>query len=210
MPRLRPLLRRAECVCDHEEGQLADERRSLDVRDELRRRDEPAVRQDATNQRLGGARRPGGEVEDRLVDDEELVLLERRLDVADDAGVDAAAEQHRLVDRVALRRVHLPVGTREQIHGRRAVVREDGPADAPVDLDGRAVDAKRPAQRIAQTPDERARTLVAPGSHREDDELVAADARDRVRLAHDRLEAPRERLEHARRLRGDRGRRSRP
>ena len=37
-------------------------------------------------------RRPGREVDDRLIDDEELVLLERRLDVADDAGVDAAAK----------------------------------------------------------------------------------------------------------------------
>ena len=53
VPRVRPLLRGAECVGDDEEGQLANERRPLDVRDELGRRHEPPVREDATDQRLG-------------------------------------------------------------------------------------------------------------------------------------------------------------
>ena len=49
---------------------------------------------------------------------------------------------------------------------------------------------------MAQTPDERARTVVCAGSHGEHDELVATDARDGVRLADDRLEPARERLQH--------------
>ena len=136
MTSLRPVLGRAEGVCDDEEGELAHERRPLDVGDELGGRDESAVGQHPPDQRLGGVRAPGGEVDDGLIDDQELVPLERCLDVADDADVDAAAEHQRLVARVALRRVHLTVCVREEILGRRAVVREHGPADAPVDLDG--------------------------------------------------------------------------
>ncbi len=139
---------------------------------------------------------PAREVEDRLVDDDQLVLLERGLDVAHDAGIDAAAQHHRLVARVALRRVHLPVGSRQELLCGRAVVGEHRPADAAVDLHGSAVDAKRPAQRIAQPADEGSRPVVAPGTHREDDELVPADASHGVRLADDRLEASCERLQH--------------
>ena len=136
------------------------------------------------------------EIEDRLVHDDQLVLLERGLDVAHDAGVDAAAHQHRLVARVAFRRVHLAVRAGEELLGGRAVVGEHRPADAAVDLHGRAVDAKRPSQRISQPSDERSCAIVAPGAHREDDELVAAHAGHGVRLADDRLEAPGQRLQH--------------
>ena len=65
-----------------------------------------------------------------------------------------------------------------------------------IDLDGRPVDLEGPAQRVAQTPDERARTVVCAGSDREHDELVATDARDGVRLAENRLETAREGLQH--------------
>ena len=71
----------------------------------------------------------------------------------------------------------------------------DGPADASVDLDRGAVDAKRPAERVAQTPDERGRALVPAGPDGEHDELVAADAGDRVRFADDGLEPPRKCLQ---------------
>ena len=193
--RLRPLLRRVERIGDDEERELTDERRALDVRDELRGRHEPAVRKHAADQRFGRARASRRELEDRLVDDEQLVLLERGLDVAHDARVHAAAEEDVLVARVALRRVHLAVRAREELFGGRAVVREDREADAAVDLDRRALDPERTSQRVLEPADERTRPLVATRAHREDDELVASDPRDGVRLAHDGLEAPRERLQ---------------
>ncbi len=140
-------------------------------------------------------RRAGRQIDDRLIDDEELVVLQRALDVADDTGIDAATQENRLVARVALRRVHLSVGDREQRLRGRAVVRIDRPADASVDLDRGAVDAERPAQRVAKTPDERCRALVSAGPDGEHDELVSADAGDRVRFANDGLEPARERLQ---------------
>ena len=164
--------------------------------DELGREDEPAVRENAADQSLGGGRRAGSEIDDRLIDDEQLVLLQRGLDVAHDAGVDAAPEEHGLVARVALRRVHLTVGAGEELLGRHAVVRIHGPADAPVDLDACAVDAEGPTERLAETPHERARAVVAPRSHREHDELVPTYASDRIRFPDDRFEAPRESLQH--------------
>ena len=190
MAGLRPLLRRVERVRDDEECQLADDRSALDVRHEVGRRDEHSVRQRATDECLGGAGGTARKIEDGLVHDDQLVLLERGLDIAHDAGVDAATHHDRLVARVALRRVHLAVRAGEKLLGGRAVVGEHRPADAAVDLHGRAVDAKRPPQRVAQPSDERSGTIVAPGAHREDDELVAAHAGDGVRLADDRLEAP--------------------
>ena len=196
MAGLRPLLGGVQCVCDDEERELADERGPFDVRDELRRRHEASVREHAPDERLCGVRRAGREVDDRLVDDEELVALEGGLDVANDARVDAAAQHDGLVARVALRGVHLPVRTREQLLRRRAVVGEHRPADAPVDLDDGAVHLERPSQRVSETADECACAVVVAGPDREHDELVASDARDRVGLAHDRLEPPRERLEH--------------
>ena len=196
MPALRPLLRRAQRVGDDEERQLANQRSALDVRDELRRVDEPTVGKDAADESLGRVRRAGGEVDDRLIDDEQLVLLEGGLDVAHDAGVDAAPEEHGLVADVALRRVHLTVGTGEKLLGRRAVVGKHGEADAPVDLDAGRVDPERPAERVAQPANECAGALVAPCPDREHDELVTADAGDRVRFPDDRFEAPREGLQH--------------
>ena len=77
-----------------------------------------------------------------------------------------------------------------------SVVGVYGPPDAPVDLDRGAVDAERPAECIPQPADERAGPIVAPRAHREHHELVAADAGDGVRLAHDCLESAGERSQH--------------
>ena len=181
---------------DDEEGELAHQWAPLDVGHELGRRDQAAVRKHAPDERLCGVGCARRELEDRLVEDEELVPLECGLDVANDTRVDATTKQHRLVARIALRRIHLAVRTCEELFGSRAVVREHRPSDASVDLDRRAVDTERPAQRVPQPSDERAGAVVASGDDREDDELVAADASNRVRLADDRLEAAREGLQH--------------
>ena len=82
--------------------------------------------------------------------DDDLVLRERRLELAHDAGVERPAPRDgRAVARVALGREHLDVCAPEQLLGRRAVGGEEGPADRGVDLDDAAVDPVRPAQRMA-------------------------------------------------------------
>ena len=194
--RLCPELRRAKGLGDDEERQLADERRALDVRHELGGRDEGAGRGAARRTSASAARGvPEREVDDRLVHDDELVLLERRLDVANDAGVHAAAEQQRLVHGVALRRVHLAVGPGEELVRRCAVRRVHGPADARVDLDGRAADAERATQRVPQARHEGRGLLVVPGAEGQHHELVATDPRDRVAGSEDRLEPTGERAQ---------------
>ena len=50
-------------------------------------------------------------------------------------------------------------------------------------------------ERVAKTPDERGRALVSAGPDGEHDELVAADAGDRVRFPDDGLEPPRKCLQ---------------
>ena len=143
---------------------------------------------------MGRARR---EIEYRLVDDKELVPLERGLDIADDARVDTAAKHHRLVARVPLRRIHLAVRASEEVFRRRAVVGIHGPSDASVDLHGRALDAERSPERVPQPSDERAGPIVASRAHGEDD-VVAADASDGVCFANDCLgpQATRKRLQY--------------
>ena len=108
----------------------------------------------------------------------------------------AACDEDGLVARVALRRVHLAVRAGQELLARGAVVGVHRPADAPVDLDRGAVDAERPAERVPQPADERAGPIVAARAHREHDELVAADAGDRVGLADDCLEPAGERSQH--------------
>ena len=77
-----------------------------------------------------------------------------------------------------------------------AVLREERPADRRVELDEAAVDAVRAAERLPDPAGERRRLLVLGRPEREDDELVAADAGDRVGLAHDRLEPAGDRPQH--------------
>ena len=166
------------------------------MRNEVGRQEKSAVGQDAPHERLGADWRARLEVEDRLVQHDELVLRERRLDVADDAGVDASVKEQRFIRRVPLRRVHLAVGPREQIVSGRSVVRKHGPADAGVDLDGGAVDRERLSERMSKSPDEGCSLFVVDGGQREDDELVAADARHGVARTHDSLEPPAERAKN--------------
>ena len=125
--------------------------------------------------------------DDRLVVDDDLVLLERLLEVAHDAAVERGAEDV-LVARVALRRVHLAVGAGQELAGRQPVLREERPADRRVDLHEASVDPVRPPQGVAQAADERGGLLVARRAEREHDELVTPDARDRVDAPDDGLQ----------------------
>src|SRR5215212_4661961 len=60
--------------------------------------------------------------------------------------------------------------------------------DAGPDLDLQIVELKRRAQRLADALDQQVDRLRAEQLGEEDDELVAAEARDRVALAHSSLQ----------------------
>ena len=190
-----PVLGGLERVGHDEERQLAREGRALDVRHELGRRHQRLVGQPPAHERLGAARRARAEMDDRLVEDDELLALERGLDIADDAGVHTAPEEDRLVGRVALRGVHLAVGPLQQLLAAVSVVGVHRPADAAVDLDRGAVDVERPPERLPEPPDERGRLVVVGRGEREHDELVAADPGHGVARADDRLEPLRQRAQ---------------
>jgi hypothetical protein len=108
----------------------------------------------------------------------------------------ASSVDHGFFARVALRRVHLPVGLRHQLLGCQPVLREQRPADGGVELDRPAVDAVRTTERLAQPAHERRGLGILLRAERENDELVPADAGNRVALPDDRLEAPRGRPQH--------------
>src|SRR5262249_60407087 len=93
-----------------------------------------------------------GKAKDRLVVDDELVAVERGLELAYDAGVEGPAFR---VARVPLGRVHLAVGPAEKLLGRGAVLRMDRPADRGVDFDGDSVHGQRRTERLAQATDQR-------------------------------------------------------
>ena len=77
-----------------------------------------------------------------------------------------------------------------------SVMREDRPPDRRVELDDPALDAVRPAKRLAEAADEVRRLVVGAGAERDDRELVAAHSCHRVAGPDDRLEAPRDRPQH--------------
>ena len=80
----------AQRVARDGERQRPDERRALDVRDELGRPDRfsPA---DAAHERLDRPDDARGQLHDRLVVDDDLVPLERLLELAHDATVERRA-----------------------------------------------------------------------------------------------------------------------
>ena len=179
--------------CDRER-QRAHHGRLFDVRDELRRGDEP-IRMLPPHERLDRAHGAGAEVDDRLVVHDDLTALERALQILDDAPV-RPSRQCGFLARVALRRVHLTVRLREQVVRRQPVLREQRPADRGVELDEAALDLVGPLEHLPHAADQCLGLLVLRRPPREDDELVAAHAGDGVRLADDRLEAPSDRPQH--------------
>ena len=86
-----PDLSGAESIADDDEGELSDERCALHVGDELRGGKERVIGEEPADERFGRPRLAGLQVDDRLIDDDQLVVGEGHLDVADDAGVHTAA-----------------------------------------------------------------------------------------------------------------------
>ncbi len=142
------------------ERQRPHERRALEMRHELGRADE-AISPHAPYERLDAADLARVHPHDRLVVDDDLVPLERRFEVPDDAAVQRWP-QHGLFARVPLRRVHLAVGAGDELVGGEAVLREERPADRRIDLDEPTADAVGAPQGGSQPPDE-CGCLVVPG-----------------------------------------------
>ena len=116
---------------EHPRADLDDQPALLGERDELGRRDEPARRVLPAQQRLGRGDLAGVEVEDRLVDEEQLVagdraaqvVLEREPVVRGD--VHLVAELGVAVAAGALGLVERDVGVAQQVLGRLAVAGGD-------------------------------------------------------------------------------------
>ena len=78
----------AERFGDHVQRQRSDQRRPLDMRDELGRGKQPSLRVKAPDESLDTLHGARADVEHGLVVDDDLVLLQRRLEFADDAGIE--------------------------------------------------------------------------------------------------------------------------
>ena len=161
--------------------------------DELGRGDEP-VGSLPSDESLDGLDLARVHPDDRLIVHDDLVALERGLEVPHDAAVERQPH-HRFLARVALRRVHLAVGPREQLARCEPVLREERPADRRIDLDQAAVDAIRPAECVAESSHEHRGFVVCRRAEREHDEFVPSDARDRVDAADHALETLRDHAE---------------
>ena len=86
--------------------------------EELGRREEPARRVTAPDERLDGDDGAGAHVEDRLVVDDDLLALQRRLELAHDPGVERAAPRDRgVVAGIPLDHEHLLVRATEELLG---------------------------------------------------------------------------------------------
>ena len=178
------LLQRA---VEHEPGQRPGQPALLHQRQELARAEQAADRVLPAHERLDPVHRAGLEIRLRLVVDDQLARLERAVELADQreplARVVVARGQ---VDLVAgaqpLGLVHRHVGALEQAERVGRVLREQGDADAGVDVQPDVGHLERALERGAQPQRGGARGGVV--ARREDDgELVAAEPRERVLLA---------------------------
>ena len=113
----------------------------LRERDELERGDAAAARMVPAHEGLDGDGLAGGEIDDRLVLDDELALLDRALEL----GLEAVAADDRVAHRgredreaalaALLGVVHGDVGVAQQLLGVRVRVAARGDADAEADVD---------------------------------------------------------------------------
>ena len=131
----------------------------------------------------------GGEVDLRLVEEPELVALERLAQVALErqalqrAGVHRRRAELEAVASQLLGAVHGDVGAGQQRLGVVAVGREEADADAGGDVEPLAVDLDRPGDgRRASSRAVRAASAPSSDVGQQQGELVAADPRHRVAL----------------------------
>ena len=205
-----PAARRRRCA-QHRQRQRADQARVLGQRDELRRRQQPALRVLPPRQQLHRLHAAAGQLDDGLEVRHELAAVEavphglfqrgtfgHQLVEADVVEAQAAAA-------LGLGAVERRVGLAQQLVGIAAVFREAGDADRRADGHAERSDLHRLAHRahhaFGQMMGCRRLHVVAD----EHDELVAAVARAGLAAAQDLAQAPRHFLQHAGRRSGGRG-----
>ena len=147
------------------------------------------------HERLAADREAPGERQDRLVGEHQLVARQRvaqaplELDVVVDLPAQALVEELQPAPARGLGPVHREVGLAEHRLGVGVGVARDRDADAREHRDFRAAHRDRVLERVEHARAERERLLLAFDVLGEDHELVAAEARDRVAVAHQRGEA---------------------
>ena len=177
-------------LLQHVAAERHDQARALRERDELERRDAAAARMVPAREGLDGHGRAGGEIDDRLVLDDDLALLDRALELGPEAvAPDDRVAHRRREDREAalaalLRVVHGDVGVAQEVVGARLrLARGDPDAEADVDelLAGDDRQGEGPQRALGEL--DRA-PLGRRRAADEDGELVAADPRDDILAAH--------------------------
>ena len=189
-------------LLQHPPADVDDQPRLLQQRDEVVGLHEAARTAVPADQRLDARGRHPLQVERRLVEQEELVALERaaqlhlQLHAALHAVVHARLEHHVAVLAVPLGAVHRDVGVAQEVIDARALA--GGHADARGHRQPRVLAAReheRRSQRLAQAAGDQLRVGELRDLFGEHHELVAADAPERVAVAHDLIEPRGDRLQ---------------
>ncbi len=192
-PPLVPLARLTERLGEHVHRQRLDEPCVLGQRDELVRHHEPVARVVPAHQRLDPDRAPGLHVGYRLVVQDELAIVDRPAELAQERqaarAVPVALHRVELVAGVRLLRdVHRHVGP---LHERRdvlPVLREERDADAGVDVQRKPVDRERVLESFEDLVGDHHGAGCVRHAGQQDRELVAAQSCDRVAVAEQRLQ----------------------
>ena len=164
----------------HESGRLGE-------RDELLRRDQAPLGMAPAQQGLRCDHLALGQFEQRLKMDFELVAIECAAQLAEQrqfsglAGLTVRAPAQ-LVEMTPLRSEHRGVREAQQIARRRCVVRQHCDADARIDIDSGAVDKDRLRENGRDLRCD-SRDLGVSGTGQDQNELVAALARDEIARA---------------------------
>ena len=177
-------------LLEDEEPDVDDQAGLLGDRDELERCDQAALRVPPAHERLGRDRALRDEVDHRLVPDLELAAIEGPAQLGLGAQARGGPGAHRLVEQLVaaasalLGPVHRRVGVAQQGPGR--VVRRGGERDSGTDREEvlAAVDHQRAVDLGREALSDLRGLVGRVDAGADDDELVAADARDGVRRAH--------------------------
>ena len=178
------LLQRA---VEHVGGERARQPALLRERQEVCGREQPAPRVLPAHERLDAGDGPARQVGLRLVVQDELAVVDRVAQLADEREpLAAVVVARRQVDLVAgahpLGLVHRDVGALQQPDRVGRVLGVERDADARVDVDGDVLDVERALERVPQAQPRGARRGLVAGREHER-ELVAAQPRERVVLA---------------------------
>ncbi len=181
-------------LLEHPAADRDDQPALLGQRDEARGRHDAPLRMAPAHERLDADHPLAGQIEDRLVDQEQLVLLHGRAQIGFEVQATLRVRvQARVVQRVAvlaggLGRVQGEVGVAQQLI-RRGVV-ADRHADARGDRERLAgvAELDRRAQRLGQAVGEDVRRRLVGRRLDQHDELVSAEPPDGVLVAHRALQ----------------------